>query len=407
MNRRALVRVVIAVVTQMVLVVGTASSSQGQTFTDLYKFTGLPDGEQPYAGLVRDANGNLYGTTLNDGQWGCGTVFKVDTGGKESVLYSFAGHWTGDGESPYAGLIVDANGNLYGTTYYGGPDDFGTVFKVDTSGNETVLFTFGSVAGPLDGIGPYGGLVRDPDGNLYGTTYRGGQAEEGTVFKLDTSGTETVLYSFTGNDGANPYAALARDQHGNLYGTTSVGGAFSSGKVFKLTHFSGGWKESALYTFTGGIDGGSPYAGLVLDSSGNLYGTTARAGIYDAGEVFKLEPSPRGAWNITVLYNFTGQNDGGLPYSGVIFDKSGNLYGTTYTGGYYQAGTVFVLQPTVNGQWKEAVLHHFTGGADGGNPYSGVIRDSQRNLYGTTFSGGNVDYNCNPGGCGTVWKLTP
>jgi uncharacterized repeat protein (TIGR03803 family) len=108
-----------------------------------------------------------------------------------------------------------------------------------------------------------------------------------------------------------------------------------------------------------------------------------------------------------VLYNFTGQNDGGLPYSGVIFDKSGNLYGTTYTGGYYQAGTVFVLQPTVNGQWKEAVLHHFTGGADGGNPYSGVIRDSQRNLYGTTFSGGNVDYNCNPGGCGTVWKLTP
>jgi len=397
----------------IVVALGLAAtqSAQAQTFTVLHKFTGPPDGANPYAGLLRNAAGNLYSTTYEGGDgtgcenYGCGTVFRMDTSGEETVLYSFTGGT--DGGRPLANLIMDAAGNLYGTTSSGGTENCdpscGTVYELKKNGGLTVLHSFAGFQS--DGCEPYAGLLRDKAGNLYGTTLGCGAYSFGTVFRVDTTGTETVLYNFTGGrDGGGPSAGLISDKSGNLYGTTFDGGAYEYGVVFKLTPSSGGWKESVLYSFAGGANGGYTDAGLIFDKAGNLYGSTLRGGAYDAGMVFKLSPSTKGAWNIRVLYSFTGNNDGGSPRASVIFDKSGNLYGTTQVGGYYQYGTVFELKPTHKGQWKESVLWDFTGGADGANPYAGLIEDGDGNLYGTALNGG--DLKCD-GGCGTVWKLTP
>jgi len=270
----------------------------------LHSFAGHPgDGANPEAGLVRDAQGNLYGTTLTGGSGGpelcsgvggCGTVFKLDTTSKETVLYSFTG--VPDGEEPDAGLVRDAQGNLYGTTYNGGASNLGTVFELDTTGKETVLHSFTGTGG--DGSEPYGGLVLDAQGNLYGTTSFGGASGDGTVFELDTAGKETVLYSFTGTGGDGAYpSGLVRDAQGNLYGTTYGGGASGFGTVFKLDTAG---KETVLYSFTGtGGDGAYPsgLVRLVRDAQGNLYGTTYEGGDlacdapYGCGTVFKLTPA--------------------------------------------------------------------------------------------------------------------
>jgi len=344
-------------------------SAQAQTYSEtvLHSFTGYPgDGATPYAGLVRDAQGNLYGTTFEGGASSAGTVFKVDTTGKESVLYSFTGTG-GDGAAPYAGLVQDAQGNLYGTTYQGGDlacaYGCGTVFKVDTTGKETVLYSF---KGGTDGANPYAGLVRDAQGNLYGTTEGGGDACNpyvcGTVFKVDTTGKETVLYSFTGypEDGQSPRGGLVLGAQGNLYGATAGGGAFGQGTVFEVDMTG---NEIVLYHFTGtGGDGARPVAGLVLDAQGNLYGTTASAGDpacalnppNGCGTVFKLDT--RG--NETVLYSFTAYpEDGAYPHAGLVRDVLGNLYGTTNMGGDSGYGTVF----KVDTRGRETVLHSFTG----------------------------------------------
>jgi len=294
---------------------------------------------------VLDAQGNLYGTTSKGGAYNYGTVFKLDTSANEAVLYSFTGT-AGDGVYPYAGLVLDAQGNLYGTTYEGGATGNGTVFKLDTSANEAVLYSFTGTAG--DGVYPYAGLVLDAQGNLYGTTVLGGAGGVGTVFKLDTSGKETVLYSFTMLDGAVPYAGLVLDTQGNLYGTTYGGGnracKYPCGTVFKLDTTG---KETVLYSFTGtGGDGAYPEAGLVLDAQGNLYGTTLYGGSgrcrgqLHCGTVFKLDTSG----NESALYGFSGK-DGAYPWAGLVMDAQGNLYGTTSQGGAYNYGTVFKLQP--------------------------------------------------------------
>jgi uncharacterized repeat protein (TIGR03803 family) len=380
----------------LALSVAAIQSAEAQTFTVLHDFTGNPDGASAQAGLVRDASGNIYGTTANGGASNDGAVFKIDRSGTETVLYAFTG--SPDGALPLAGLIRDTTGNLYGTTYYGGTYNYGTVFKVDSTGTESVLYSF---RGMPDAQYPYAGLHQDAAGNLYGTTNAGGAFNRGAVFKVDSSGAVRVLYSFDGTDGSTPFAGLISDKSGNLYGTSLDGGPYASGNVFKLTRSSGGWTESILYTFTGGRNGKYPYAGVILDSSGNVYGTTNRGGAHGGGTVFELKPSTKGAWNINVLYSFTGNNDGGIPQGGVIFDKSGNLYGTGSGGGYYQEGVVFKLNPPQEkGRWKESVLYDFTGGTDGASPVAGVIRDSKGDLYGTTPSGGS-------GGFGTVWKLTP
>jgi uncharacterized repeat protein (TIGR03803 family) len=378
-------------------------SVQAQTFSVLYTFTGGTDGSNPYAGLIQDKSGNLYGTTYQGGSSscgggaGCGVVFKVDTSGHETVLYTFTG--PPDGANPYGGLVMDSSGNLYGTTYVGGASAFGSVFKVDSSGHETVLYSF---TGGTDGANPRAGLIRDAAGNLYGTTVGGGADGDGTVFKLDSSGNESVLHSFAGypKDGAGPFGGLIRDAAGAFYGTTNAGGHYGPGTVFKLDKAG---NETVLYSFANGADGGRPRPGVIRDTAGNLYGTTKNGGVggpgtncalYGCGVVFKVSK----AGKETVLYSFTGTGGDGLgPWARLVQDGAGNLYGTTLSGGTNGGGTVFKLDNT----GKETVLHSFVGSTDGAHPYAGLIMDSAGNLYGTTYNGGPSN------GHGTVFMIAP
>jgi uncharacterized repeat protein (TIGR03803 family) len=384
----------------------------------IYDFPPPGDGSAPYSNLVSDASGNLFGTTSTGGTGssgcpppGCGTVFELtrssDGKWKKRVLYSFTGT-NGDGLDPMGGLIFDDSGNLYGTTLNGGnPACFnyypcGTVFKLSPSVNgtwkETVIHTFGGADGNL----PAASLIFDKEGNLYGTTLSGGSASSGTVFELmPGSGgwTESVLYSF-GTNAGNPYASLVFDKEGNLYGTTPR-------NVFKLTNGSNGWTETVLYTFSVS-DGYNSRAAVIFDKEGSLYGTTLEGGVYSAGTVFKLTPGSGGVWTATVLHNFIGVNgDGAYPEAGLVFDNLGNLYGTTTVGGIngggcngVGCGTAFQLKPSSGGQWTERVLHRFTGGVDGGQPYASFMLDAAGNLYGTTSSGGTADQ-------GTVFEIKP
>jgi uncharacterized repeat protein (TIGR03803 family) len=353
----------------------------------LKSFAAPPRGADPYAGLVRDSAGNLYGTAANGGTGGQGVVFKVDARGRQTVLHNFIGG--ADGEFPqYGGVTLDSAGNLYGATYDGGSAGYGVVYKLDPSGNETVLHTF---TGGSDGGSPSAGVVLDSAGNLYGTAPSGGPAGHGVVYKLDPSGNETVLHSFTGgSDGGYPYAGVVLDSAGNLYGTTNSGGSSGyAGVVYKLDP-SG--NETVLHSFTGGSDGSGPeYGNVTLDSAGNLYGTTFGGGAGYNGVVYKLDPSG----NETVLHNFTGGSDGGDLRAGVILDSAGNLYGTTSNGGSAGQGDVYKLDPSGN----ETVLHNFTGGSDGGYPHAGLVLDSAGTLYGTTSAGGTA-------GIGVVFSLT-
>jgi uncharacterized repeat protein (TIGR03803 family) len=383
-------------------VVATRSAqAQAYTYSVLDAFTGA-DGEGPTGRLALDAQGNLYGTTPSGGAYGFGTVFKVDTTGAEIVLYSFTGTG-GDAENPHAGLVLDAQGNLYGTTPDGGAFADGTVFKVDPNGTETVLYSFTGAGG--DGASPSSSLVLDTLGNLYGTTLMGGSDNKGTVFKVDTNGKESVLYSFLNRPDANYPNCVVLDAQGNLYGTTFGGGTDDHGTVFKVDTNG---KESVLYSFLNRPDGRYP-DGVVLDAQGNLFGTTAGGGDiycpYDGGcgTVFKVDTNG----NETLLYNFSWAGGVGRnPNGGVVLDAQGNLYGTTLYGGFYDKGTVFML--AANGY--ESVLHSFSGRkGDGQWPNAGVVLDAQGNLYGTTFIGGPMYGPCriygNQPGCGTVFDL--
>jgi uncharacterized repeat protein (TIGR03803 family) len=348
----------------------------------LHRFYGANDGRNPNAGLIRDSAGNLYGTTC------CGTspgsVYKIDNSRHETVLYSFKDG--ADGAFPLGGVIRDSAGNLYGTTYKGGATYAGVVYKVDSSGNETVLHSFKYGA---DGGNPYAGVIRDPAGNLYGTTYYGGVWGAGVVYKVDSSGNETVLYSFTGGaDGGNPYAGVIRDPAGNLYGTATRGGGSNVGVVYKVD--SSG-NETVLYSFVGGLDGAIPVGGVIRDSAGSLYGSTANGGNWGYGNVYKLDS----AGNETVLYSFTGGADGESPFAGVIRDSAGNFYGTTFEGGASNKGVVYKVDSSGN----ETVLYSFTG-PDGAKPTAGLIFDKAGNLYGTTQYGGRER-------AGVVFKVKP
>jgi uncharacterized repeat protein (TIGR03803 family) len=367
-------------------------SAQAQTFTVLHSFTGSLDGAYP-TGLVRDAAGNLYGTTSNGGTYGYGTVFKVDTGGREIVLYSFRGGT--DGALP-ADLIQDAYGNLYGTTAEGGGTGCwhgygcGTVYRVSSKGKESVLYRF---TGGTDGASPMGTLFREPDGRLYGTTQIGGDlscyppAGCGTVFVVSKAGEEKVLHSFNVSDGFLPWAGVIPDAEGNLLGTTEGGGDPGYGNVFKLNKAG---KETVLYHFDKPQQGQFPQSGLTLGKAGTLYGTTVQGGAYGNGTVFKV--SKRGVG--TVLYSFSWP-DGVNPFAGVILDSKGNLCGDTEMGGLSGYGTVYKLDAS----GTLTLLHAFDG-PDGKYPFDNLIRDAKGNFYGTASSGGSAGY-------GTVWKLTP
>jgi uncharacterized repeat protein (TIGR03803 family) len=322
------------------------------------------------------------------------------------VLYSFTGI-SGDGERPAAGLVKDGQGNLYGTTLYGGgASNEGTVFKFNiTTGKETVLYRF---TGKADGGLPFASLVRDAQGALYGTTSEGGnlkycsKAGCGTVFKVTAAGNEsaeTVLHAFTGvaGDGEMPVARLLLDAHANLYGTTEGGGASLQGTVFKLNATG---KQTVLHSFAGGPDGSSPRGGLVMDSQGNLYGTTTNfgdtgcGGDFGCGTVFEVNA----AGIETVLHAFAGYPaDGANPCADLAIDPQGNLYGTTEYGGASNWGTAFEVDAT----GKETLLYSFTGGALNGGPRAGLVRDSIGNLYGADTGGEDDNYN------GFIFELTP
>ena len=428
----------------------SSGAETARTYKIIHQFE-LP--KEPMGNLTIDAAGNLYGTTYQGGDTtactipfgGCGLVWKLapnpdGTWGTLTVLYEFTGG--ADGAYPTAGLIVDAAGNLYGTTTDGGRlkdcsggtllRGCGVVFKLapnpDGIWTESVLHTF---TGAPDGSNPDGGLIFDATGSLYGTTWLGGDATAcggggcGTVFKLapnpDGIWTESVLHTFTGGaDGAFPSGGLIFDAAGNLYGTTIDGGGGTAcgsggcGTVFKLAPNPDGiWTESVLHTFTGVPDAASPNAGLIFNATGNLYGTTVYGGAaaecyyssQGCGVVFKLAPNSDGTWAESVLYSFTGGADGSNPDAGLIFDAAGNLYGTTEMGGDsvctsiaqpYFCGVVFKLTPTSSG-WSETVLRKFLGQAR--FPQSPLIFDPKGNLYGTTpFGTGNY---------GVVFEITP
>lgn len=363
----------------------SAGRSEAGTLRVLHSFGGANDGSVPLSGLISDTSGNLYGTTNLGGASGFGIVFKLTPRGRERALYSFSGQ--ADGGNPEAGLAMDAGGNLYGATDIGGAANLGVIFKLTPRGREIVLHSF---TGGSDGSRPTATLFIDVSGNLYGTTANGGAFNKGVVFKLTPKGRETVLYSFTGgNDGSNPFGGVIMDSSGNLFGATTNGGASNSGVVFKLTPKG---REIVLHSFVGGNDGNSPYAAPIIDASGNLYGTTTGGGASGFGIAFKLTPRGREA----VLHSFTGGNDGGDPQPGLIADASGNFYGTAFGGGASNNGIVFKLTP----RGRQTVLYSFTGGNDGGGPLGALIVDPSGNLYGTTENGGAAN-------SGTVFKLSP
>jgi len=311
-------------------------SATGQ-ITLLYSFTGGVDGAGPRAVLVPDSDGNLYGTTVLGGGANYGVVFKLSSAGTETVLHSFTGGT--DGEYPQAGVVRDPQGNLYGTTSNGGSSGWGIVFKVDTAGTETILHSF---TGGADGGSPESGLIWDPQGNLYGTTAGGGASETGVVFKMDTNGVETVLYTFLEPPNAvTPWAGLARDSQGNLYGTTAGGGTLNGGTVFKLDTAG---IETVLCSFTG-HNGDLPYAAPILDSAGNLYGTTYEGGVISAGQRRGVVYELTAAGAETVLHYLTGSASGAYPWAGLIRDSQGSLYGAAEQGGTSNMGVVFKLTP--------------------------------------------------------------
>ena len=362
-------RAVRAMLTVAVVFVPTilTATAGAQTYTVLYSFTGGADGGIPVGRLALDSTGNLYGTTVGGGARQVGTVFKLDPTGAVTVLHSFA---PGTDGYPPGDLAIDATGNLYGYTAYGSDRGSGTIFKLDSTGQETILHRFGHSP---DGYSPVG-LILGASGNIYGATSGGGGPfGGGTVFALDSAGNETLLHGFTGDpDGEFPGGSVTRDAAGNLYGTTTQGGTSRAGTVFRVDPSR---NEQVLYSFTGGADGSNPSGSLVRDAAGNLYGTTAFGGSSGRGTVFKLDL----AGTLTVLHSFIGATDGSQPASGLIRDPAGNLYGTAERGGVHNLGTVFQLNSRT-GQFS--VLHSFAGGTDGADPAGGLIRDAAGNLYG-------------------------
>jgi uncharacterized repeat protein (TIGR03803 family) len=367
-----------------------ACPARAQTYTILYSFKGAPDGAYPYAGVVTDRSGNLFGITETGGHYQTGTVFKIDSSGTETVQHAFV---KAEGGGSMSALLLDREGNLYGTNPIGGGlAPVGTVFELSRGGKLAPLYRFGG--GLADGNSPYGALIRDDAEDLYGATSGGGAFLSGTIFKIDhQTGAETILYNFQGQpDGAGPNGGLVRDAQGNLYGTTILGGVNGNpgfGTVFKL---DAAGNETVLYSFEGGSDGEQPGAGLIRDSAGNFYGTTIIGG-GGSGTVFKLDPSS----GETVLHRFgSSSTDGIQPHAGVVRDAAGNFYGTTYFGGAFGDGTVYKLDPGGN----LTILHSFAWGTDGAGPWGGVIRDAAGNLYGTTSVGGTYNF-------GIVYKITP
>jgi uncharacterized repeat protein (TIGR03803 family) len=358
-------------------IVAAALPAVAQTETVLHNFNGK-DGSYPFSRLIIDMQGNLYGTNGGNpvSPPTAASVIKLDPTGKLTVLYRQKP--TGICGLCIDNLLQDTQGNLYGTDASAGQFGNGAVFKVTPSGSFTVLYSF---TGGSDGQNPNDGLVADEQGNFYGTTGLGGAFGQGVVFKVTPAGAEEVLYSFTGgSDGGEPWGRLLRDSQGNLLGTTYADGGLqlSFGVVFKLTPAG---VESVLHSFTGS-DGGHPNGDLIFDSKGNLYGTTPSINHGPHGTVFRV--TQEGVF--TTLHTFSG-SDGFDPRSGVLRDASGNLFGTTFSGGASGDGVAYELAS----DGVLTVLHNFSGGSDGSFPVGGLVFDQSGNLYGTTAYGGTFN----------------
>jgi uncharacterized repeat protein (TIGR03803 family) len=374
-------------------------------------------GQNPNQGLVFDSSGNLYGTTAANGTAGQGIVFELmpQKSGKwiEKKLYQFQNNKT----ETYSCLIFDSAGNLYTNVELAGANHAGETIKLTPAATgewtATVLHTFNNNG--TDGADPDGCLTFDSSGNLYGATFSGGAYGWGTVFELTptTSApwTETILHSFNNvaSEGGFPNGGLIFDSAGNLYGTARGDTLTSYGCVFEFSPSGSGWTETVLHTFSNnGTDGTYPEAGLILDSAGDLYGTTEDGGAYSSatnaggGTVFELSA---GTWTETLLHSFNNNgSDGAGPAAALVTDSKGNLYGTTEGGGLYSWGTVFELTPVSGGGWNYWLLHSFSFTAyDGASPFAGVILDASGNLYGTAQYGGNSTNNYD----GIVFEISP
>ncbi len=405
---RLVITVILTLAASYVFAITAAQSSPAQSYTVIHDFTAGGDGANPYTGLSIDAARNLYGTAVAGGAHGHGTIFRLKRDGAGWVLtplYSFAGG--SDGTGPQGRVTIARDGTLYGTTSAGGSSDRGTVFHLRPPAaapkttlspwNETVIHAFTGHDGGL----PQGDLTFDASGNLYGTTVGGGDFNWGTIYKLSPSGggwTESVLFSARNDaDGAEPQGGVVFDAAGNLYGTFqfSLGGY---GTVFQLSPSGSGWTERSIYSFTfSGDDGIEPIGGLIIDSAGNLFGTTLYGGSFPAGgTAFKITPSG-GGWTHQTIHSFT-DGDGG-PVDKLVMDADGNLYGTAFSAGAFGWGSVFKLTPSAGG-WTYTALYDFTGGTDGARPMSAVVFGANGKLYGTASSGGANNY-------GVVWEITP
>jgi uncharacterized repeat protein (TIGR03803 family) len=349
-----------------------------QTVTTLHSFNGA-DGRSPEATLVQGSDGNFYGTTALGGAHAKGTVFRIDAAGNLTTLHSFSG-FPGDGALPVAGLVQGADGNFYGTTASGGAFFQGTIFRMNSSGTITLLHSFNSFLG--EGAVPVAGLVEGSDGNFYGTTVLGGEHFRGTVFKIDATGTLITLHSFSGSpsEGANPVAALVQGSDGNFYGTTPSGGEHFQGVVFRISQ---GGVHTVLHSFSGYPgEGAVPFAALVQGNNGNFYGTTAIGGAHFKGTVFNIDP----AGSLTTLHSFSGSpGEGANPVAGLAQGGDGNFYGTTALGGAHSRGTVFNIDAVGN----LTTLHSFIGSpSEGALPFGGLVQGSDGNFYSTTALGG-------------------
>jgi uncharacterized repeat protein (TIGR03803 family) len=401
------------------------------TYTVINTFNNA-NGAKPMAGLILDLAGNLYGTTSTGGM-GKGVVFELspnkDGSWSEVVLYQF-GSQKNDGSDPFDKLVFDANGNLYGTTQHGGTHNAGTVFELSPASGgawtETILHNFGSIAN--DGSAPIAGLTIDSAGNLYGTTFAGGAVKTcklsgkpyscGTAFELSPVAgggwNYSVIHSFSNvQDGYFPIAGLTFGPTGYLYGEAAYGATYGQGLLFQLVPGSGGtWTEQGLHVWgfvhEGRPDGGYPYSAVVFDSNGLMYGTSNIGGTHgDLGTVFSFTSEGGNAWRETNLHGFGNAPQGSYPESSLLVDNAGNLYGTTNKGGTAGDGTVYKLEPSAQG-YVYFQLYNFTGGIDGGLPTGSLVMDGAGNLYGTTPSGGDASQ-CTTGtvkGCGVVFKIS-
>ena len=386
----------LALVPLMVLALVALQPVRAQSYTVLYTFTGGADGGTPMAMPIL-YGGNVYGTTSGGGAGDSGTVYVLNVKAhKEEALHTFTGT---DGTGPLGGLVQDSSGNFYGVAYKGGTNNDGTLFKLTPTGTFTVLHNFlGKSVTPAEGIGPAGTPVFDPMGDLFGTTYVGGESKGwGTVYEYSAAGDFKSGQSFSPG-GALPRAGLYYSA-GKLYGTTCGCGVTPYGPYGGSIYQVG--VQKALHTFTGGADGSQPLGSLIGDGKGNLYGTASAGGSGNFGSgwgvVFRFNLATS---ELVVLHTFDG-SDGGVPASTLAWDSQGNLYGTTALGGAFGYGTVFKLD-TSTGPPALSTLYSFTGGADGATPYAGVLVDKTGNVWGVTSAGGSASA---PGGFGTIFII--